>query len=252
MDSKLKRKWSTTEIAMTRLKYLGLDRANSSVQKACLYCETLLNDLSLWPEGMEKNQLFPRAVPVYITTVLSHFGSEDLLYQQYKNALLSLLNEAFKDGTYNQEALVQRAKKTLGIEIHGTYIGLNSKYLLVFFHHHEKQIDKEIQKKYLKWLHEQDRIFYSAESLKTTITPLSDLGMICRKVELLSYLSSLYGFSEEFIEDLNALSVMRQSDGCWDFGNGFRCPRLSENWGNSANRKFDQTFYIQRLFHNPH
>jgi len=249
-NSKLKRKWGTTESAMGRLKYLGLDRTSVSVQRACQYCETLLNDhITLWPEYMEKNELFPKAVPIYIVTSLSHFGSDDPLYRQYVDELLSLLHLAFADGEYNREALNQGAKKLLGIEIHNTYMGFSSKYLLVFFHNYARRIDREIQRKYLRWIHEQDLIFYGS-TLKGAITPLSNPGVIFGRVDFLSYLSSFHGFSEEFAEDLNALSCLRQSDSYWDLGNGFRCPRLSADWRNPVNRKMDQTYYLQRLFTN--
>jgi len=254
-DSKLKRKWGTTESAMARLKYLGLDRTAISVQKACEYCEILLNNhIALWPEYMEKNELFPKAVPIYIVTALSHFGSDDRLYRQYGDALLSLLHLAFADGEYNREALNQSAKNLLGIEIDNTYMGFGSKYLLIFFQNHVSKIDRDVQRKYLKWLHEQDVIYYSPASLQETITPFTPLRYGLRtifgRVEILSWLSSFHGFSEEFSEDLAVISPFRQSDGYWDPGNGFQCPRLSADWRSPANRKMDQTYFIQRLFSN--
>lgn len=252
MNSKLKRKWSTTESAMARLRYLGMKRTNISVQKACQYCERLINNVSLWPEYMEKNDLFPKAVPIYIATALSHFGSEDPLYRHMKESLLILLHEAFNDGKYNPKILNEKAKKYLGTEIHHTYIGLNSKYLIIFFHNNADCIDKHTQSRYLNWLHRQDTLFYSSRTLQNSITPLTNSSFICERVEFLSYLSSFHGFAEEYAQDLSALSHVRQSNGFWDLGNEFKCPRLSENWLKPNNRKIDQTFYIVRMFNNTH
>lgn len=250
MNSKLKQKWPTTESAMSRLKYLGLDISNPSVEKACKYCETLLNDISLWPDAMERNKLFPRAVPIYITTALSHFGSEDRLYKQVRDNLLLLLHKAFAGGQYDADALNAAAKEHLGIETHDTYIGLSSKYFIIFFCNNVSCIDRDVQRQYLAWLHRQDTVYYSSGSLKQPITPLSNIRLICERAEFLWYLSAFTGFAEEFAQDLNALFCLRRSDGYWDFGAKLGCPRLSESWAKPMDRKIDQTFYLLRLYKN--
>ncbi len=250
-DSKTQQKCETTERAAWRLRSLGIGHGAAIVDTLCAYMETLLNDLSLWPDAWEKNKPFRPAVPLFIASKLSIFGSEDQQFQAIRDQWISILNAGFSQGIYSRESADARATELLGIEIQKTYIALNGINNLLLFSNHADRIAGDVQRAYLKWLHELgDSIQYTSVSLSLPQEALVGTARMQDYLWVLGMVSRLHGFREEFSVELDWLRSRQGGDGLWDFGPKLTGFRLSDNWRKDIDRKIDQTLHVLTIFQN--
>lgn len=151
-NTKVKKKIKTSEHAAQILYYLGETRSNPIVFNLCNYFENLLNDLSIWPDNFEKNDTYKFGVPLFIASHLAFFESNNQTYLNIVNTWVQILNNTFINGYYDALSLSTISKQLIGLDIVGTYINLNSKYVLYLLIRNYKLIDKVIFTSYLTWL----------------------------------------------------------------------------------------------------
>lgn len=245
-NSKIKQKFPTTEIAIDSMKMLDLKRGNFLVDKVSDYMEKILKHEIEWPDGFEKNKWYRSAQPLFVASKLSIFGSNCKEYKEICNCWHSILKEAFVDGEYNKDRTNKISKELLGCDIDGSYIGLNSIYLLELFGNIQAEISHELKQNYLKWLHRNGKgIGYTNVILNQGFNNnFSELY----KVYFL--LSKFPGFKIEFEEELSCLKDKRNQDGFWNFGKNFSCQKLSDDWRSQDKMKIDHTIMILLLFDN--
>ena len=199
MNSKLKQKIPTTQAAAWIMYENLLTRNNEICNKTCLYMERLLNDLTQWPDAWEGNKYFKPAVPLFITSSLSLFGSGDEQYKAVCNIWVNILISAFETGEYSKEKMNVTSKESLGVEIDGSYIGLHGLNNLALYAFNTKFIPFEIQKAYLKWLHDYDGV------ITYTNTRLDNLSINSGADKIISLLSKFHGYTNEFPEFIYSL-----------------------------------------------
>lgn len=249
-DTKVKQKYQTTEIALRHLHALGLRRGDEVIDKACNYMECLLNNLSLWPDAWEDNKWFATAVPNFITSKLSIFGSDSSLYTVTVSKWEEILKYSFCEGFYNSQKADEISTDLFKVNIHGKYIGLNSINNIILFANIKHNIPLDVQHCYLKWLHQLDYIPY------TYTVPNKEPSLISKDSELqdwiylMVWLSRFYGFNKVFTSEIEWLQNQIKTDGLWDFGRSFSTLKLSDDWRNDTNRRIDQTVFILRMLNN--
>jgi hypothetical protein len=192
MNSKLKQKIPTTQAAAWLMHENSLTRENEICNKTCLYMENLLNDLSQWPDAWEGNKWFKPAVPLFIASSLALFGSEDKQYRDVCNIWINILISAFETDLYLKDRLNAISKEFLGVEIDGSYIGLHSLNNLTLYAFNVDNIPLDIQKSYLKWVHNYDRV------ITYTNTRLDNFTKSAGPPRIMSLLSRFNGYVDEF------------------------------------------------------
>lgn len=243
-NSKLKQKFPTTERAIDSMKMLDLQRGNFLVDKLCDYMEKILMGQIEWPDGFEKNKWYKPAQPLFVASKLSTFGSNCKEYEEIFHCWHSILKEAFTDGEYNRERANKISKEILGCPIDGSYIGLNSIYLIEFFSSMKAEISDELKAKYLKWLHHNGKaIYYTKVVLNQRLN--NRFSELYKVYFLLSKFSS---FKREFEEELSRLKDKRDEDGFWNFGKSFSCQKLSDDWRSQDRMKMDHTVMALLLY----
>ncbi|HHW68571.1 hypothetical protein GND95_12000 [Defluviitalea raffinosedens] len=243
-NSKIKQKFPTTECAVDSMKMLDLQRGNLLVDKLCGYMEEVLKGGIEWPDGFEKNKWYRSAQPLFVASKLSIFGSKCKEFFSIFNCWHTILKETFADGEYNRERANKTAKELLGCDIEGSYIGLNSIYLIEFFANMQAEIDDALKQNYLKWLH------YSGEKIGYTRVILNQ-GFNNNFSELYKVyflLSKFPCFKTEFEKELSILIDKRDQEGFWNFGKNFLCQKLSDDWRSQEKMKIDQTIMILLLY----
>lgn len=242
-NSKIKQKFPTTEHAVDSMKMLDIRRGNLLVDKLCDYMEKILKCEIEWPDGFEKNIWYKPAQPLFVASKLSIFGSNCKEYVEIFNCWHNILKEAFADGEYNRERTDKISRELLGCSIDGSYIGLNSIYLIELFSNMQAEISDELKQNYLKWLHYSGkRIGYTSVVLNQGFNNFSELY----KVYFL--LSKFSCFKAEFEEELNLLKDRRNQDGFWNFGRKFSCQKLSDDWRSQVKMNIDHTIMALLLF----
>ena len=191
-NTKLKQRISTTQAATWLMYENSLTRENDICNKTCLYMERLINDISLWPDNWEKNKWFKPAVPFFVASSLSLFGSDDEKYDYICRIWIEILISAFETGEYSKEQINTTAKSLIGVEIDGSYIGLQSLYNLALYAFNAGKIPVVTQRIYLKWLHHYDGVI-----TYTKIRPNS-LSTNSEKNRVISLLERFAGFEDEF------------------------------------------------------
>ena len=236
-NSKIKQKYGTTEKAIESMNILGLRRGNELVDKLCLYMEKILNNEIAWPDGYEKNKWYRAAQPIFIISKLSNFTSEDKAYLKNCEKWLEILNEAFKGKEYDSYSTNTISEKLVGCQIHGSYIGLNSVYLIELFANLSRQINKSIQEKYLNWLYSDDVIIQYA-GVKLRDFSSIDINILYR---LLFHISKFECYDDIFAAGIKQLATKYCMDGLWNFGNAFSVQKLSDTWRNEKTKIYDHS-----------
>ena len=194
MNSKLKQKIPTTQAAAWLMYENSFTRDDEMCDKTCRYMERLLNDLSLWPDNWERNKLFKAAVPLFIASSLAFFGSEDAKYREVCDIWINLLITAFETGIYSSDKLNEKSSEFLGVPIDGSYIGLHSINNIALYAFNIKQIPFDIQKSYLKWLHNYDG------EIGYTVTRLDSPSQSAGYTRIISLLRKFECYEDEFPE----------------------------------------------------
>lgn len=243
-NSKVKQKFPTTEIAIESIKMLDIQRGNFLVDKLCDYMEKILKHEIEWPDGFERNKWYRPAQPLFVSSKLSIFGSSCKEYIDIFNCWHTILKEAFADGIYNSERTDKISKELLGCNIDGSYIGLQSIYLIELFSNMQSEISDELKENYLKWLHHNGKMIgYTSVILNQGLN--NDFTELYKVYFLLSKFPC---FKKEFEEELNDLLARRNQDGFWNFGKDFSCQKLSEDWRSQVKMTIDHTIMALLLF----
>ncbi|AZO95454.1 hypothetical protein [Halocella sp. SP3-1] len=250
-NTKIKQKYKTTESAIIYLSNLGLKRGDRPVDKACNYMEELLNKRLHWPDAWEKNKWFLAGVDLFITSKLSMFGCEDEKYNDIVEKWSTILFETLSGGEYKSEVVNEIAKEIIGVDIHNSYIGLNSINCVILLTNNRHRLSDDLQKKYLNWLHTYEKnVFYTTAYLKKHPKDIVNVGELSDWIVVMTYLSKLDGFYEEFKDEINWLLRLNEDNDFWDLGKALTKQRLSDNWRKQINRKIDQTVYILGILKN--
>jgi hypothetical protein len=243
-NSKIKQKFPTTESAIDSIKMLDIQRGNFLVDKLCDYMEKILKGEIEWPDGFESNKWYRSAQPLFVSSKLSIFGSNCKEFIEIFNCWHTILKEAFADGEYNGERTNKISKELLGCNIDGSYIGLNSIYLIELFGNMQADISDELKQNYLKWLHHSGEIIgYTGVVLNQGF--YNNFSELYKVYFLLSKFSC---FKTEFKKELDCLKDKRNPDVFWNFGRNFTCQKLSDDWRSQDKMNIDHTIMALLLF----
>lgn len=226
------------------MKMLDIRRGNYLVDKLCDYLEKILKHETEWPDGFEKNKWYRAAQPLFVASKLSNFGSDCKEFLEIFNCWHAVLKEAFADGEYDRDKTNRISKELLGCEIDGSYIGLNSIYLIELFSNMQSLISDSLKQNYLNWLHySSNRIGYTSVVLNQGLN--NNFSELYKVYFLLSKFSC---FKTEFREELDFLIKRRDKDGFWNFGRDFKCQKLSDDWRSRNRMITDHTIMALLLF----
>lgn len=250
-NSKVKSKYPTTEYALKYLYYLGLRRGDEPIDRACSYMEFLLNNKEHWSDAWESNRWFGAGVDLFIMSSLSQFGSDEAYYQKALSNWIQVLESSFRSGEYNSKDCNETAKRLLGVDIHDSYIGLNSIKTITLFAFNEAKIPKDLKIKYINWLYTYPKnIFYMSVNLSNCQFDYLVDGELTDWVLVMGLLSKFDGFIDVFYKEIDELSFRIQPYGLWDLGNAFKKFKISDSWRKEQDRLIDQSIYILRILNN--
>lgn len=132
----------------------------------------------------------------------------------------------------------------MGCEIDGSYIGLNSIYLIELFGNMQAEINDELKQNYLKWLHHNGKVV----CYTNVILNLGFKNHFSELYKVYFLLSRFPCFKTEFAEELSILKGKRNQDGFWNFGKDFSCQKLSDDWKTQEKMNIDHTILALLLF----
>ena len=243
-NSKIKQKFPTTEKAADSIKMLDIQRGNPLTDKLCDYMEKILKHEIEWPDGFEKNKWYRPAQPLFVASKLSTFGSNCKEYMDIFNCWHTILKEAFANGEYDKMRTKKISNELLGCDIDGSYIRLNSIYLIELFGNMLAEISEELKQNYLRWLHHSGKMIgYTGVVLNQGFN--NNFSELYKVYFLLSKFSC---FKTEFKEELSFLKNRRNKDGFWNFGKNFSCQKLSDDWRSRDRMNTDHTIMALLLF----
>ncbi len=236
-NTKIKQKYPTTENAINAIKMLDIQRGNQLINSLCNYMENILKNEIVWPDRYEVNKWYRPAQPLFVSSKLSIFGSYIKEFNEIFDCWHIILKEAFANGDYSADRTNKISKELLGCDIDGSYIGLNSLYLIEFYGNMQAKIEDGLKSNYLRWLHKSNKkVPYTNFSF--SLGYKNSFSELYRVYFLLSKYSC---FKTEFEEELCCLKDKRTSEGFWNFGKSFSCQKLSDDWRSQDKMNIDHT-----------
>ncbi len=250
MDSSLDRKLPTMEAAAERMAQIGLRRNHSVHLGAKTYCERLLQDSDLWPEGTEPNDRWETGQEMFVASTLSWLDPENPLLDAAIEKWIEIAQRTFAGGLYDQDKEVDAHCEVTGATtMRNRYLTINNRYAVRLLGCRPRLLSDGIEKAYVKWLYSNPTgIGYLNAKVDVScrhIAPRRLFRWIFSHI-LLSSFESYKAHAERTVEDL--LQV-RNGKGMWDFGpkaSDYRL-HLSETWRGKKNRETDHTVWVISL-----
>lgn len=236
-DSKMNQKYATTEKAISSMNILGLGRGNELVDNLCTYMEGILNDEIEWPDGYEKNKWYRSAQPIFVISKLSNFASYNETYLKYCEIWIEILSKSFSYKTYDLHVANALSEKFIGCPIHGSYIGLNSEYLIELLSNLSAYIDKSIEEKYLMWL-KSDNVTTHYFNVRLGDITNENINSV---YGIVFHLSKFKSFKDIYSNEIALLKKKYCLNDCWNFGRNFNVQKLSDSWRNEKTKILDHT-----------
>lgn len=222
MNYSLKRKFGTTEVAVSRAVALGLDKSHPILAKAAEYLARILRDESTFPDPPESNDRWATGEKLFTAGTLSLFDPDNPTLGETRKLWIEIANRACVGGVFDPNAERNAHKALTGATVYfrdgrETYLVLNSRYHAAILTAKPRLLNRRTEKTLLEWLwRRHDGLGYLNVPIENP--PFSKPGAMDRwftSHELLSGFTYWPEFSRDVIE---ILSLQRGEDGLWDFG----------------------------------
>lgn len=255
-DSSIKRRFPTTENAVSRALALGLDVKDSILERAAVFMSRVISGQASWCDKVEKFNEWPVITKVITAATLSSIDREHFLLRDVCKLWVELAKRAFETGEHDLNREIGTFKELTGICPTKKDSKLNKKYPLILLSASDNCLPLEVQKAYLKWIWNNREGIYYLTGFSMDILPeitSKEFPLWLRAVDIISD----YGYGRHLAQkSIEYIWSLRGENGLWDFGansNASNCARtycgwqLADSWRDEINRQIDCTIRILLL-----
>jgi hypothetical protein len=243
-DSRLKRRFPTTENAVWRALALGLDKESDILKRAAGYMVRYLQGLEEWTDPPEKHEGWPVNIRFVTAGTLARIDRFHPQLDEFWRLWAEIAGRVFCSGQFDAEAERQAHRDLNGIVTKNKYLKLWMMYPLILLSSTQNKLPPDLEGALLDWIwHREEGIYYMYGG------PLDRFPAIGSKqfpgwLETVDVLSNFAGWRSVCRAAIDWIWE-QQRDGGRDFG-PFTLPYfpLSESWRKPFNRQIDCTTYV--------
>lgn len=239
---------TTTEMALRRLYYLGLDKADTSITLAINYMESFLKDEICLRDYPEKKHDWNLLTKLFVSTWILKYDYQNEIALSIATKWANIINESFLKGKLDSNMyrkaylhyLEPEAGKSIW-QIENFYVVSIVRGLLDF------KVEEDFLKHIINWT---SGIYYTYDK------PLYEIPDINKSKNYTRYLMALdllldYPSASELLENnIRSIITCRNCNGEWDLGpqsNDKILFPLSNNWRSKRNRVIDNSIFLLRI-----
>jgi len=242
MDSTVKARFPTSEIAIRRALALGLDKDSPILARAVVYMQEVLEGKAAWADRVERSEGWPIGVEAITAGTLAAVNPLHPSIHPAWEYWAEIAEQSFPGGVYNPSAEWQAHKNSRGIGIHY----LNSRYVLTLLGARSAHLPPALDRCIVNWIwNDPAGIGYLGADMQH---PKS--FHIFNWLESLEILSHYKSWKQFATGALAWLWEQRKADGKWDFGGkvrkSFYYP-LSDDWRKDGRRSLDHSTQVLSL-----
>ncbi len=241
-DSRTRRIFPTTEIAVDRALALGLDGSHEVLRKAVRYMEDHLEGREEWSDPPEKHEGWKGNIRFITAATLAKIDAGHPLLSPLAETWVEVVRRVFASGWYSPLDEQKAHFDIHGIHSKEKFLKLASTYPLILLSKTGTGLPSRIELALLDWIwNKPDGIYYSYNGCLKDPPPLGSRSFPV----WLDALELFAGFPEAGprVEPLLAwIWDQKGPDGLWDFGPraiGSTAFPMSGNWRKAADRKID-------------
>lgn len=255
-DSSIKRKFPTTENAVSRALALGLDGEDSILQRTAAFMAGVISGQASWCDRVEKFNEWPVITNVITAATLSSVDRNHPVLGDICKLWGGITEKAFETGEHDLRRELAAFEELTGICPTKKDSKLNKKYPLILLSASDNCLPLEVQKAYLKWIWNNREGIYYLTGFSMDILPeitSKEFPLWLRAVDIISDYDYGRDLAQKSIEYIWSL---REENGLWDFGANSKasnCARiycgwqLADSWRDEINRQIDCTIRILLL-----
>jgi hypothetical protein len=242
MDSSIKTRFPTSEMAIRRALALGLDKDDLILGRAVDFMTGVLEKKTAWSDRAEKSEGWPIGVEAITAGTLAQVDPSHPATLAVWEYWVGIALRAFPNGIYEPSAEWKAHQEARGIGI--TY--LRSRYVLTLLGARSASLPADLDHLLAEWIwNNPEGIGYLGADLQHP-----NLFHIFNWLESLEILLRLQSGHEVATGALDWLWDQHKSDGLWDFGakvsKSFYFP-LSDDWRKAGNRSVDHSTRVLAL-----
>ena len=252
MNSKVRHKIPTTEYAVFKARFLGLEQDDAILARAQCYCEGLLDGTIPWPEdeGKEPNDRWPVGEEMFVSATLAMIDPRHPRVQSVVEKWCHIAEAVFASGAYDPKAEWRaHCRLTGATTMRNSYLVLDNRYALTLLGCAQPGLKAYIERTLLDWLWQLPHgIGYLGVPLHIPVSQHQPRALGWWFTS--HWILSRFGAWQEMIKtDVDALWSMQTPDGFWDFDAkaGLYNFHLSESWRKPKNRLIDQSLRVLLL-----
>jgi GNAT superfamily N-acetyltransferase len=217
MNSRLKRRFPTSETAISRALALGLEKNHPLLKSAANYMLRVLQGEIQWTDRVERSESWLTAVEAITAGTLARLDPDLPALDSAWEYWVGIADEALSGSSTNRRVELQAHLRRRGVGSHY----LASRYVLQLLGSRGTQLPADLARRILNWLWESPAgIGYLGADLRQ-----SDNFHIFNWVESLEILSGFPGWHNTSVGAMDWLWVRHNPAGLWDFG-----PRISRSF----------------------
>jgi len=218
VNTKLKQKIGTTEVAVERALALGLEAGHPILEKAASYLVRLLKKEIPFPDRAEKNNRWPVGERLFVSSTLALIQPEHPILDKERSLWLEIARRTFQSGKYNAEDEIRAHEELTGASVKDSYLVLSSKYQLALLGSIPGALPPETRKALLKWLwNKPGGIGYLSEALAHP-PPAGQSGRMDRWLASLELIGRFPSWRDFAAGAIQWLWERQTESGLWDFG----------------------------------
>lgn len=245
MDSSIRARFVTSELAVERALAIGLDKVTPVLMRAAGYMTAVLRGDADWSDRREKSEAWDEGKKVITAATLSLIDPGNPETLPVWNLWARLAREVLSDGAHSVGRENAAFRRLTGVAFPKGY--LFSRYVLSLLGSQGNRLSPDLSAQILRWVWaRKDGIGYLCADMRCPNQ--TKLEPWIRSLELLS---AFPGWREIGESAINWLWDARRPDGLWDFGRGMRTGwwfPLSDNWLPRGNRAIDHSTRLLILF----
>jgi len=239
---------TTTEIALRRLYYLGLDKSDDSIIRAINYMESFLKGEICLRDRVEKKHDWKLLTTLFVSTWILRYDCKNEMALSIATKWANTINESFVRGQFDSNLYRKAYLHYLKPET-GKHVWQVENFYVVSIV--RGLLDSSIEKDFLKYIiNYGSGIYYMYDKPLCEIPDISNARNFVRYLMTLDFLLDYESAKELLVPNIKSIISSQNSMGEWDLGSQANNKVLfpfSNSWKSSQNRIIDSTLFILRI-----
>jgi hypothetical protein len=241
-DSTVRKKFPTTERAISRALALGIDKESKMLKKTVAYMVRVIEGQDTWTDRQEKFNEWALGVQLITAATLAKIDRTNSALVNVWKLWAEIAKYAFSAGQYDAHEELQAYKKLTGITPTKKWPQFGNMYPLILLSATENKLPDEIERALLNWIWHKEEGVYYATSFSLQIFPEIQSKQFLAWLSLHEILSNFSNWKHLAQNAMNWLWENRDKYALWDFkstGTGGHYFPLSDSWRKPVNRQID-------------